>query len=70
MRDSSELGWVRALEKASSGNATYSWPRDGMVNAKPHPEGLCHVDTHGRLDEGMVVVMLLLTPDGGKSYCR
>ena len=70
MRDRSELGWVRALEKASSGNATYSWPRDGMVNDKPHPGGLCHVDTHGRLDEGMVVVMLLLTPHGGKSYCR
>ena len=65
-KDRSELGWVRALEKASSGHPAYSWPIEGMVKAKPHPEGLCHVDTHGRLDEGMVVVMLLLTPHGGK----
>jgi hypothetical protein len=65
-RDRSELGWVRELQEASSGNATYSWPVEGMVDREPHPEGLCHVDTHARLDEGFVVVIILLTPHGGK----
>jgi hypothetical protein len=64
-RDLSELGWVMELQKASSGHATYSWPVEGMVDHEPHPEGLCHVDTHAGLDEGFVVVMLLLTPHGG-----
>ena len=64
-RDRSELGWVMDLQMASSGHATYSWPVEGMVDHEPHPEGLCHVDTHARLDEGCVVVMLLLTPHGG-----
>ena len=66
-RDRSELGWVMELQKASSGHPTYTWPVEGMVDHESHPEGLCHVDTHGRLDEGLVVVMLLLTPHGGNS---
>jgi len=66
-RDRSELGWVMELQKASSGHPTYTWPVEGMVDHESHPEGFCHVDTHGRLDEGLVVVMLLLTPHGGNS---
>jgi hypothetical protein len=41
-----------------------------MVVHEPRPEGLCHVDTRARLDEGMVVVIVLLTPHGGNRRCR
>ena len=69
-RDRTDVGWVTKLQEASSGNTAYSWPIEGMVEHSPHPEGLCHVDTHDPLDEGMVVVILLLTPHGGNFFFR